>query len=85
MLTHVRQMISFWISFKALDSAISQIGASFSEGVYLSLLSKFTSSWEHVCDLGSPKKKKKERESEAFKAAYLSDQKTKVAKKHKSM
>ena len=80
-------MISFWISFKALDSAISQIGASFSEGVYLSLLSKFTSSWEHVCDLGSPKKKKKkkEREREAFKAAYLSDQKTKMAKKHKSM
>ena len=77
-------MISFWISFKALDSAISQIGASFSEGVYLSLLSKFTSSWEHVCDLGSPKKKKK-REREAFKAAYLSDQKTKMAKKHKSM
>ena len=84
MLTHVRQMISFWISFKALDGAISQIGASFSEGVYLSLLSKFTSSWEHVCDLGSPKKKN-EREREAFKAAYLPDQKTKMAKKHKSM
>ena len=33
MLSHVREMISFWISFKALDNAISQMGASFSEGV----------------------------------------------------
>ena len=78
MLSHVREMISFWISFKALDNAISQMGASFSEGVSPSSANSLPGNMFVI--LAYQKKKK-----EAFKAAYLPDQKTKMGKKHKSM
>ena len=80
MLSHVKEMISFWISFKALDNAISQMGASFSEGVSPSSANSLPGNMFVI--LAYQKKKKKR---ETFKAAYLPDQKTKMGKKHKSM